>query len=345
MRRSLTILAAAACAAVAAGQASFECAPVGPLPGDPAANCEGVASDNQVPSTGVSATASCGFPTQGLPGSARDRGRLGAESAAGRPIPRPIAAAASEVGSHSVGATQVSFDWEFFNSEGTPSASFNDGMSIDVVGPAGNLVGSLIYADTNTPAGTCVHASGGTERAPAGAPQNLLAALPPHTPCDCISVVVWNGGDNAVASRGGVDNVLFDSVVRAVAVPCFGVLPALVFSSPGGFGCLQANLSGLPAGGTYFLAATLNPPPGWLYGVNIGILELAGQINAGYPFSGPLSTGGCRGRGAEAPFCPAVGTDALYGRPWSAGRRTLRPDHGPHACRDLHDSVARRSLR
>ena len=53
MRRSLTILAAVACTGVAPAQVGFECAPLGPLPGDPAANCEGVASDSQVASTGV----------------------------------------------------------------------------------------------------------------------------------------------------------------------------------------------------------------------------------------------------------------------------------------------------
>ena len=304
MRRSLTILVAVVCTAVAAGQAGFECAPVGPLPGDPAANCEGVASNNIASATGVSATASCGFPTQGLNYLLVTASGPLTNPPAGGPVPRPIAAAASEVRIPiPVGATQVAFDWKFFNSETTPSASFNDGMSIDVVGPAGNLVGGLVYADTNTPAGTCVHALGGTERAPAAAPQTFLAALPPHAPCDYISIVVWNGGDNAVASRGCVDNILFDSVVPGCAVPCFGVTPALAFSSPGGVGCLQVNLSGLPAGGTYFIAATLNPPPGWLYGINISFPELVSQINAGFPFWGPLSTGGCAGAAQVGPFC------------------------------------------
>ena len=161
MRRSLTILTAAACAAVAAGQASFECAPVGPLPGDPAANC-GKASrpTARCPSTGVSATASCGFPTQGLQYLLRDRGRVGAESTGGRPHPETdrgggVRGQDPDSRRHDI---QVSFDWEFFNSEGSPSASFNDGMSIDVVGPTGNFVGGLVYADANTPAGSCTHA-------------------------------------------------------------------------------------------------------------------------------------------------------------------------------------------
>jgi hypothetical protein len=313
MRRSLTILAAVACAAVGWGQAGFECATVGPLPGDPAANCEGVASDNEVATTGVSATVSCGFPTQGLQYLLVTAAGSVANPPAGGPIPRPIAAAASEVRIPiPVGATQVSFDWEFFNSEVNASASFNDGISSDVVGPAGNLVGGLIYADTHAAAGTCNHASGGTERAPAAAPQTFFAALPPYTSCDYISIVVWNGGYNAVASRGCVDNVLFDSVVPGCVVPCFGVTPALVFSSPGGLGCLQVNLSGLPSGGTYFLAATLNPPPGWLYGVNISIPELVSQINVGFPFQGPLSAGGCSGTAQIGPFCALPSGLTLY---------------------------------
>ena len=225
---------------------------------------------------------------------------------AGGPIPRPIAAAASEVRIPiPAGATYVSFDWEFFNSEASPSAPFNDGLSVDVVAPAGNLVGDLVYADTNTPAGTCVHSTGGTERAPA-APADFLAALPRTRPA-----TTSRSSSGTRRQRGReprrVDNVVFDSVVPGCAVPCFGVTPALSFSSPGGPGCFLANLSGLPSGGTYFLAATLNPPPGWLYGVNIGIPELVGEINAGYPFWGPLSSGGCSGTarsGRSAPCRP-----------------------------------------
>jgi hypothetical protein len=313
MRRSLTILAAVACSAVAWGQAGFECSPVGPLPGDPAANCEGVASDNQVATTGVTAIASCGFPTQGLQYLLVTGNGPLTTPPAGGPIPRPIAALASEVRVPiPAGATTVSFDWEFFNSEASPSASFNDGLSIDVVSPAGNLVGGLVYADTNTPAGTCIHASGGTERAPALAPQNFFAALPPYTPCDYISIVVWNGGDNVAASRGCVDNIQFDSAVPGCAVPCFGPTPALTMSSPSGLGCLLVNMSGLPPGGTYMLAATLNPPPGWLYGVNIGIPELVGEINAGFPFWGPLSAGSCSGSVAIGEFCFLPSGITLY---------------------------------
>ncbi len=342
MRRSLTILAAARARPWPQGRLRSSALRSGRFPAIPRRTAKASRPTTRCASTGVSATASCGFPTQGLQYllvTAAGRCRIRRRAAPSRDRsrrPRPRSGSRFPLG-----ATQVSFDWEFFNSEGSPSASFNDGMSIDVVGPAGNLVGALIYADTNTPAGTCTHASGGTERAPAAAPQNLLATLPPHAACDYISIVVWNGGDNAVASRGCVDNVLFDSDRSGCAVPCFGVTPALVFSSPGGLGCLQANLSGLPLGGT--LLPRRHPQPAARLALRREHRHPGARRpdQRRVPLLGAPLDGRMRGRGADRPVLrPAVRTDALCGRPRSAGRRTQRPDHGPHAGRDLHDSVA-----
>jgi hypothetical protein len=305
MRRFRTVLAVVACAASALAQAGFECAPLGPLPTDPSANCEGVASDNQVAATGVKNVAACGFPTSGLKYlQINSSTGLTPVPPPGGPLPRPIGAAPSEIRIPiPAGATFVSFDWEFFNGEGSPgSLTYNDGFSVDAVNAAGGLVGNLAYADTFVGLGACANANGYYEVAPSG-PQTFAGFLPLNGSCDYLSVAVWNATDTAFASSAFVDNVVFDTSGPGCQVPCFAVSPAIAYSSPSGSGCVLVNLSGLPAGGTYFLAATLNPPPGWLYGVNIGMNELVDEINAGYPFWGPLSSGGCSGTVAVGEFC------------------------------------------
>jgi hypothetical protein len=307
MRRSVTMLAVVALAATAFGQVGFECAPLGPLPGDPSANCEGVASDNQVAATGVVSAPSCGFPASGTQYLliAGDTG-LAPPPPLGGPVPRPIAAAPSEIRIPiPAGATTVSFNWEFFTGEAVSAITYNDGISIDVVNPAGALVGNLVYADTSAGYGTCLSILTGAayhEVLPAGS-QTFTGPLPAYGPCDYISIAVWNGTDTAFDPSAYVDNFVFDTAVPGCQVPCLGIVPVLGFSSPSGSGCILINLSGLPSGGTYFLAATLNPPPGWLYGVNIGIPELVNEINTGYPFWGPLGAGGCSGTASIGQFC------------------------------------------
>jgi hypothetical protein len=201
------------------------------------------------------------------------------------------------------GATTVSMDWEFFNAEGGPQASYNDGMSVDVVDSAGNLKGNLLYVDTNSaadPTSTC----GPTGAvAPAGY-QTLSVALPLMGACDHLSIVVWNGGDNSVSSRAFIDSIVFNSSVAGCPVPCFapGGAPLLAFTSPLGSGSLQVNMQAMPVSGSYFMALTLAPgtyPNGWFYGLDISLPELANQINAGWPFSGALNGPGCNAGTAQ----------------------------------------------
>ena len=257
MRTSLSLLAVFLCALPGFAQIDFECAPLGPVPSNPALNCEGVSSNNMSTLTAVSATASCAFPITGTQylviGANGGSGTTAVNVPAGGPLPRPLAGVISEVRIPiPAGASSVTFSWEFFNAEGLAS-SFNDGISIDVVSPAGTLVGNLVYADAATGESTCLAVAGSQETIPPG-PQTFSGVLPPHASCDYISIAVFNEGDNAAASRAYVDTVFFDTTGGACPPPCFGPLPpppTLAFSSPVGPGSLQVNLSGLNVGGYY----------------------------------------------------------------------------------------------
>jgi hypothetical protein len=306
MRPCLFMFAFLLFAAAALGQVNFDCAPLGAMPTDPTASCEGVASNNRSTLTAVIATLSCGFPASGAQyariGANGGTGATAVNVPAGGPIPRPLASVISEVRIPiPAGATTVSFSWEFFNAE-TVGSSFNDGLSIDVITPSGALVGNLVYADAATGESTCTAVAGSQETIPLG-PQTFSGALPPYAACDIISIAVWNEGDNTAASRAYVDNFVFDTAGGACLPPCFTPNPpaaSLMFSSPSGPGCVQVNMAGLVPGGTYLFVVTFNPPPGWFFGINIGVQELADQINAGPPFSGPLSSGSCASAGGAA---------------------------------------------
>ena len=229
---------------------------------------------------------------------------------AGGPLPRPLNPVVSEVRIPiPAGATTVTFSWEFFNAEAV-AGTFNDGISVDVVTPAGTLVGNLVYADAATGESTCSRSREARKRfRPVRRPSR--ASCPPHSACDFISIAVFNEQDNAGRAARTSTGFVFDTAGGACPPPCFGPLPppaALAFSSPLGPGSIQVNLSGLNPGGTFFLAVTLNPPPGWFFGINIGLQELANEINGGFPFTGPLSPDApCMGGGGAAQIGPFPG--------------------------------------
>jgi hypothetical protein len=69
----------------------------------------------------------------------------------------------------------------------------------------------------------------------------------------------------------------------------------LTASSPLGPGSLELDIIEGPANGTYFFAATVVPgtfPNGWLFGLDISYSELAAELAAGFPFTGPLDGAG-----------------------------------------------------
>jgi hypothetical protein len=328
MSRSLTLFAVCVACAGAFGQ-SFECYPLGPLPTDPAVSCEGVVSNNygfpSPPATGTAVTSnpSCGFPTNGtqyvvltLNGPAYQPPLNQAfNPPIGGPFPRPIPQLVTELRIPIPnGATSITMDWEFFNRE-CANTSFYDGASIDVVNSSGGLVANLLYVDTLSPESAC---SVGTdycgltmgETAPAG-PNTLNAALPPLAGCEYVSIAAWNGGDNGFPGMFYVDNVVFNALPPACPVPCIVLSPGpptLSMSSPSGSGCVQVDLTNMPAAGFYFLAATLQQgafPNGWFFGIDIGFPELQNEINTGFPFLGALSGSACSpGGGATiGQFC------------------------------------------
>jgi hypothetical protein len=330
-----TVLLAVVLLSSFASAQSFECYPLGPLPTDPSLGCEGVAGNGlglaQAPqgATAVTNTASCGFPTVGtqylrIAGNGQAGGWV---PTVGGPFPRPAPATVSEVRIPiPVGATSISFDWEFFNREcaGVPPANtFYDGMSIDVVTFGGGLIQNLVFADTTSPEGAC---SIGTdycqgamaETFPNGANQ-FTAALPTLTGCEYVSVVAWNGNDNSYPPLVYLDNITFDSAAAPCAVPCFvvgGGSPSLGFSSPSGTGCILVTMQNMPAGGIYYMPVIFNAgnyPNGWFHGIDPTFQDLANTIAFGYPFIGPIGGTPCTPGGVTiGEFCGVPSGLTIY---------------------------------
>jgi len=192
------------------------------------------------------------------------------------------------------GSNNVTFCWDFYNNEGSNSP-YNDGMSIDVVGPGcSGPITNLVFVDTFTPmvplgieGGGCPDTGGSQEIAPGG-PQTFLGSLGPYPPGAQLRVMCWNGTDNVVSGQGLIDEVQFFS----------GPLPCqLFFSSPFGSGSLQMdNTPCAPlAGATYINAITLVPgtfPSGWFFGLDIPFTQLVSEVQTGYPFTGILDGAG-----------------------------------------------------
>jgi hypothetical protein len=194
------------------------------------------------------------------------------------------------------GQNLVSFCWDFYNADSDNSATFNDGMQVDVVGSAcGTSLAQLVYADTFTPdtgAGTGADVgsacpSNGGEILPAGAPQSVVNAAIPSGGA-FIRVTVWNGGDDGFDSFGVIDGVMFS----------FGIPPCVLqFSSPNGPGSIRMQNTPCPAaaGVPYLIGIALAPgifPNGWYGGVDIAYGELIGEYSQGYPFAATLDAAG-----------------------------------------------------
>ena len=134
MRRFITVLALCVLSTAALAQTAFDgCVPLGPLPSNPVASCEGTCSNNVNALTSVSALVSCGFPT-----SVTQYAQILANGPIavppGGPVPRPLGALCSEVRvAIPPLATTVTFSWEFFNAETSPSESQLSNSTVDPV--------------------------------------------------------------------------------------------------------------------------------------------------------------------------------------------------------------------
>lgn len=193
------------------------------------------------------------------------------------------------------GATNISFQWDFYDAEGGQSG-FNDGMSIDVLGACGGAsLAQLVFVDDNSFVPGTGYDGGGcgnfaTEQAPDGPQSVFNVALPAGAAI--LRVAVWNGVDNVAASHGAIDNVCFVGCVPPPPPNCI-----LFFDSPGGPGSIRMQNTMCPAlaGADYLVAITLNQgayPNGWFYGVDIPFSELVNEYNAGFPFKGTLDAVG-----------------------------------------------------
>jgi hypothetical protein len=254
-------------------------------PGDP----EGCTKNGAVAINTVDVANGLGMPCQGA-----HYARVSAEG----PFAVPAGGPAAGAGGNQLyipiplGSTGVGFCWDFYTAEGGGSG-FNDGMSVDVVGPGcGASLAQLAYADDSTSPVQAGQDSGtgcssnGFDTVIVG-PQ-VYAPAPLPVGAAYLRVMVWNGGDNAVPSAGVIDDVLFFSG----PIPC-----TLFFDSPFGPGSLRMQNTSCPpvALANYIIGITLVQgltPNGWFHGLDIPLGQLVAEFNGGFPFTGVLDATG-----------------------------------------------------
>ena len=293
-------------AGAAFGQADFElqapaCGYAFPVGCGAIGDLEGCARNGAFGVCTVDVANGLGMPTAGV-----QYARVGAQGPfavpAGGPAPEPAAGVTNQFYVPiAVGATTLSFTWDFYTAEGGGSG-FNDGLSIDIVGPAcGPSMVNLAYADdtTSVVAGGQDSLTGcgsfGLDTVTVGPQVVVGVVVPPGAAY--IRMMVWNGGDNAVASHGVMDEVTFTTG----PTPC-----SLWFSSPLGPGSIQMeNLPCPPlAGASYLIGIVLTQgltPNGWFFGLDIPYTQLVNEFQSGYPFAGTLDANG------YSSFGPIVG--------------------------------------
>lgn len=207
-------------------------------------------------------------------------------------FPRPAAPLANEVRIPIPAGTRgVSFAWEFFTAEAINSI-YNDGMSVAVVDVNGSIIRDLLYVDTAwLPTQPAISSTFcftiPTLVVPVAelGPQTTSASLPPLPSLAYLSIVCWNGSDNAYSSAAAVDAIQFwgsSDFILKITAP----------SGPGSISILDSNGA---AGNTYVNAITLVPgafPFGWLFGLDIAPFDLIAQANSTPPFRGTLNSFG-----------------------------------------------------
>jgi Lectin C-type domain len=261
--------------------------PAGALSGPEGVSWNGAgAGSNRIPV--VTSVADFGMPVTGSR-YLRVVGQNVYDLPAGGPFPRPAAANLNEVRiAIPPGTRGVSFAYDFMTPEFAP---YNDGMDIAVVDANGNLVHHLVYHDVlggsyDTVSSTAAFCSesGARQLLPAG-PSTVAKYLPLLPYPAYLSIVTWNGVDNASASAVHVDAIQFWGTSTL----------QLAISAPLGPGSIRvANSQGVP-NTAYWTAFTLAQgayPNGWLFGLDITLTELLNQVSFGVPFAGTLDASG-----------------------------------------------------
>jgi Lectin C-type domain len=208
---------------------------------------------------------------------------------AGGPFPRPAPANVNEVRiAIPPGTKGVSFAYDFITAEDFP---YNDGVDVAVVDANGNLVAHLVYHDVLgsnlgvvESTGNYCSDFGGVEILDMG-PSTIARYLPILPYPAYLSIVAWNGNDNAVSSAFHLDAVQFWGTDKL----------QLSMSAPFGPGSIRVtNNQGIP-NTPYWTAFTLTQgayPNGWLFGLDITLSELLSQVAFGVPFAGTLDSAG-----------------------------------------------------
>lgn len=265
----------------AIAQPNFECQTPVPFALSTTPDCElltATAGGGFAGAPFIDATPSCGFPTQGaqyLVVPASNANIIGAPPAGG-PVVHPLDPGYNEVQVPIPGTVlNVSLRWDFFNAEGGPQPTWNDGASIDIVDSATGLsIVNLVYVDTNSPLapGGCTVTPGGLDTNTAG-PETLCVSLPVLPPTAYLSISCWNGGDDAVSSAFWVDDITWNVACPAPpwqvnsaesSLDINGVLLSNPFAGPANTDLINgatgtATLATSATGAGFELAISLEP--------------------------------------------------------------------------------------
>ncbi len=211
MSRFLSPILFAAVAAVASAQ-SFECSPPGVnFPIGNTTNCENARWNGVGPFGGARNELDCGMPAAGSQYALLVAGgpiSVGAHPAATLPA-RPLNANVAELLFDApVGATGISFRYNFFNAEASNESDFNDGMEIAICDSiTGARIQSLVYVDTFSPSGTnCSTVFGiGTDWNAPGVDTFGISFGGPLPAGYYLSVACWNSLDEFFDSSVEID--------------------------------------------------------------------------------------------------------------------------------------------
>jgi hypothetical protein len=174
----------------------------------------------------------------------------------------------------------LSFEWDWYNAEGGPTATFNDGCAIDVIDSANNVLQAIVAADSSCTTGPLSDTGGacaGTFGPETGANSgvelvNITGPLPAGSAF--VRISAWNGGDNAVSGDCVVDNFQFGPPCL-LTISGVNVGPNYVISI--------ANSNCNPFALTYTCITVLPTTVGWFFGIDPSIGEILAQVNSGVP--------------------------------------------------------------